>query len=75
MIFFKTRTQAREAVQAGLRQWYNKRNRVFIFIPRWLSDGRLVWLQYVYREYNIYIDYFGDYRWDGEVYYYLEDKK
>ncbi len=53
MIFGKTYQQQRDWEQAQRKQWYEKWPRKFLWFPRWLSDGRLGWLRFVYVEHPI----------------------
>ena len=52
MIFGKTKQQEQER----LKFLYHNRVRKFAILPRTLTDGRRVWLQWVWVKYPIYRD-------------------
>lgn len=72
MIFFKTDKQLKKEYKDSLREWYKKRDRIFLLFPRWLANGQLAWLQHVYRDYGIHTDQWGEY-YIGEISYHLEE--
>lgn len=72
MIFFKTYEHYEKEQQRSFCKWYKKRERVFLLFPRWLANGQLAWLQYVYKDRGIYKDMWKDYNL-GETVYYLEE--
>lgn len=54
MVFFKTTEEKRRKEQERLKDLSERRVKHFALLPVKLHDGRVAWLQYVYREYFIY---------------------
>ena len=54
MVFFETDRSKFERNQARLKYLYNKRRRVFALFPTGLADGRVAWLQYIWKDYGVY---------------------
>ena len=66
MILGKTYKQIDDKRQKYLKKWYNKRQKVFIWIPVVLNQGDIVWLQYAWKDLGIYHDNNND-----KLYYYI----
>jgi hypothetical protein len=50
MLLGKTKEERYKASQARLERLYNKRLRVYALWPKKLTDGRIAWLQWVWKK-------------------------
>ena len=74
MIIGKSNAQIENERQAFLSKYHHRREKIFALLPRRLADGRIAFMQYVYLDHHIELDYHKINLSRSASTYHLEDK-